>query len=213
VRSDREQVVLAARRAREPRGAVLVFGDEPPVLTQLDVRAGLIAPVVARRAVGVEADQPGEPAGAAVDLVDDLFVVDAFQELASQTHAGRLAALPQLVEKAVRDQLQSLFDQLVVDLALLLDLVGSLEPGREPGFELTKADVVEAGGVDVISGDAAVGLAAQLDGPVDGPVRRTRVVDRDEDLAVHQHLPLWAGRVCERRDRLSSKRGYELPTL
>src|SRR5207237_10805458 len=100
---------------------------------------------------------------------------------------------PQRVEKAGRDQLQSLFDQLVVDLALLLDLVGSLEPGREPGLELAKADIVEAGGVDVISGDAAVGLAAQLDGPVDCPVRRTRVVDRDEDLAVHRHLPFGRG--------------------
>src|SRR5207245_5313496 len=116
-------------------------------------------------------------------LVDDLLVIDAFQELAGQMHACGLAALPQLVEKAVRDQLQAFFDQLVVDLALLLDLVGSLEPGGEPGLELAKANVVEAGGVDVVSGDVAVGFPAQLDGPVHCPVRRARVVDRDEDLA------------------------------
>src|SRR6266550_7995083 len=146
-----------------------------------------------------------------VHLVDDLLVVDAFEELAGETHSRRLAALAELVEKTVRDQLQAFFDQLVMDLALLLDLVGGLEPGGEPGLELAKADIVEAGGVDVISGDAAVGSTAQLDGPVHRPVRRARVVDRNEDLAVHQHLPFWAGRVCERPDRLSSKRGDELP--
>src|SRR5205814_10080946 len=96
---------------------------------------------------------------------------------------------------AVRYHLQTVYDHLVVDLALLLYLFGSLEPGGEPGLELAKADVVEAGGVDVISGDAAVRLAAQLDGPVHRPVRRARVVDRNEDLAVHQHLPLGGARM------------------
>src|ERR1051325_4652041 len=155
--------------------------------------ARVTRPSGARGAIGVEADQPGKPAGAAVHLVDDLFVVDAFQQLARQSHARRLAALPQLVEKAVRDQLQTFFDQLVVNLALLLDLVWGLEPGGKAGLELAKADVVEAGGVDVISGDAACGFATQLDGPVHRPVRRTGVVDRDEDLAVHRHLPLGRG--------------------
>src|SRR5207249_5395970 len=60
------------------------------------------------------------------------------------------------------NQLQTFFDQLVVDLALLLDLVWGLEPGGEAGLELAKADVVEAGGVDVISGDAACGFATQI---------------------------------------------------
>src|ERR1051325_435446 len=147
VRAVGERVVLPPRRPGEPRGGVLVFGDEPPVLAHLHVRAGLVAPIVARGAIGVEADQPGKPAGAAVHLVDDLFVVDAFQQLARQSHARRLAALPQLVEKAVRDQLQTFFDQLVVNLALLLDLVWGLEPGGKAGLELAKADVVEAGGV------------------------------------------------------------------
>src|SRR5437763_912357 len=105
------------------------------------------------------------------------------------------------------------FDQLVVDLALLFDLVGRLEPSGEACLELAEADVVEAGGVDVVAGDAAIGPAAQLDGPVDGPIRMCGVVDGNEDLAIHRHLPLWAGRVCERLDRLSSKRGHQLPAL
>src|SRR6185437_15789561 len=97
-------------------------------------------------------------------------VIDAFQQLAREAHARGLASLAELVEEAVGDELQAFFDQLVVDLALLLDLVRRLEASGEACFELAEADVVEAGGVDVITRDAAVGPAGQLDGAVDGPI-------------------------------------------
>ena len=47
---------------------------------------------------------------------------------------------------------------------------------------------MEAGRVDVVAGDAPAGAPAQFDRPVHGPIRMRRVVDRDEDLAVHRHL-------------------------
>src|SRR2546429_6273481 len=129
--------------------------------------------------------------------------------MARERDARRLAALPELIEKAVSYQLKAFLNQLVVDLALLLDLFRSLEVGGKAVFELAKPDMVEAGGVHVVAGDAAAGLAAQFDRPVDRPIRMLGVVDGDEDLAVHRHLPLRAGRVCEPLNRLSSKQGAE----
>src|SRR3989454_8061951 len=170
VRSDREQVVRPARGPDEPRRPILVFGHQPPVLAHPHVGADLVAAVVAGGAIGIEADEPRQPPGAAVHLVRDLFVIDAFEQLARESHTGRVAPLAQLIEEAVGDELQPLLDQLVMDLALLLDLLGGLEARGETGLELAEADVVESGGVDVVAGDATVGLAAQLDRPVDGPV-------------------------------------------
>ena len=100
-------------------------------------------------------------------------------------HAGRLAALAELVEKAVGDELQPLLDELVVDLALSLDLLGRLELRREAGLELAEADVVESRGVDVIPGDPPVGLLTELDRAIDRPVGVLRVVDRHKDFPVH----------------------------
>jgi hypothetical protein len=97
-------------------------------------------------------------------------VVDSFQELAGDRDAGPRAALLDLVDEAVGDQLQPLFDQLVVDLPLTLDLVRGLEAGGEPGLELAEANVVQARGVDVVAGHAAAGAATQLDRAIDGPV-------------------------------------------
>src|SRR5206468_11394039 len=93
----------------------------------------------------------------------------------------------------------------------LVNLFVRLEQSGEACLERAEADSVKTGGIDVVAGDAANGPAAQLDGPVDSPIRMCGVVDGNEDLAIHRHLPLWAGRVCERRDRLSSKRGHQLP--
>src|SRR5712691_1882376 len=101
MRADREEVILPAGRADEPGGAVLVFRDEPAVLAELDVAADFVAAVVARGTVGIETDEAGEPAGAAVHLVHDLFVVDAFQQLTSESYARGFTAFAELIEEAV----------------------------------------------------------------------------------------------------------------
>ena len=116
-------------------------------------------------------------------------ISDAFEQLACERHARRFATLPQLIEKAVGDQLQTFFDQLVVDLALFLDFVGGLELRGEAGFELAEANIVKARGIDMIAGDSAVGFPTHLDGAVDGPIGMLRVVDGNENLAVHHYLP------------------------
>ena len=156
VRPDHHQVVLAAGRADELARLVLVLGHDPAVGAELHVAAGLVAAVVALGAVRVEADQAGQPAFAAVHLADDLLVVDPLEQLAREVDAGRLAAVADLVEEAVGDQLQALLDQLVVDLALALDLLRRLELRRQPGLELSEAHVVEPGRVDVVGRDPAL---------------------------------------------------------
>ena len=112
------------------------------------------------------------------------------------------AALAELVEEGVGDELQALLDQLVVDLALALDLVGGLKLGGKAGLELAEAHVVEARGVDVVAGDAAVGSLTQLDRPIDGPVGVLRVVDGTKIFPVHRHL----GRVESGRAHMGLRR-------
>src|SRR6266550_8347053 len=189
VGADGHQVVLTPGRADQAGSRVLVLGDEPTVFAELDVAADLVAAVVTRGAIRIEPDQARQSARATIHLVDDLFVVDAFEQLARERHTGRLAALAELIEEAVGDELQTLFDQLIVDFALFLDLCGRLELGGETGLELAEADIVEAGGVYVIPSDSPAGLATHLDGAVDGPIGVLRVVDRNENLAVHHYLP------------------------
>src|SRR5947208_3582096 len=144
--------------------ALHTYSDPP-------VAAHALAAVVARGAVGIEADQSRQPARAPVHLVHDLFVVDPLEQLARERHAPRFTALAELIQKAVGDQLEAFLDQLVVDLALLLDLLRSLELGGQTGLELPKPDVVEAGRVHVVAGDTTAGLVAQPDRPVDRPIR------------------------------------------
>src|SRR5713101_6491412 len=103
--------------------------------------------------------------------------------------APRFTSFVELIEEAVGEELQTLFDQFIVDLALFLDLCGRLELRGEAGLELAEADIVEAGGVDMVAGNAPAGLAAHLDGAVHGPIGVRRVVDRNEYLAVHRYLP------------------------
>ena len=135
--------------------------------------------------VGIEADEARETSAATVRLVDDFLVVDAFEELPRDGHAGLGTAAVELVQEAVRDELEPLLDQLVVDLALPPDLGRFLELGREPDFELAKPDVVKAGGIDVRAGDAAPEASAEFDGAIDGPVRLARVIDRGKYLSIH----------------------------
>ena len=124
-----------------------------------------------------------------VHLLDDLLVIDPLQELSGEPDAGGLAAATQLVEEAVGDELEPLLDQLVVDPALALDFFGSLELRGKSGLELAEANIVESGGVDVIPSDSAAGFATHLDGAVDSPIGVLRVIDRNENLAVHHYLP------------------------
>ena len=182
---DDHEVVLPSGGAHQLRRVVLVLGEDAPVLVQLDVAAHLVAAVVARRLVRVEADEAGEASLALVHLGHDLLVVDPLEELAGEGNARRLATRPHLVEEAVRDELEPLLDELVVDLALPLDLLGSLKLGRQARLELPEAHVVEPRGVDVVGGDAPAGVAGHLDGTVDRPVRMLGVVHRHEHLCVH----------------------------
>ncbi len=76
-----------------------------------------------------------------------------------------------------------------MDLALFLDLCGRLELGGEAGLELAEADIVEPSGVDMVAGDSAACFPAHLNGAVDGPIGVLRVVDGNENLAVHRYLP------------------------
>jgi hypothetical protein len=90
-------------------------------------------------------------------------------------------------QEAVGDQLRAaLLDQLVVDLALALDLIGRLELRGQPGLELPKAHVVEPRRIDVVGGDPALGELGELDRAIDGPVRVLRIVHRHEDFPVHE---------------------------
>src|SRR5439155_497723 len=157
VGADGEKIVLAPRAADEAGGLVLVFGDEPAVGADLDVAAGFGAAVVAGRAVGVEPDESREAPRAAIHLVDDLLVIDPLEQLPGDADPRRRALLPELIEEAVGDELQALLDQLVVDLALPLDLVWRLLLRGQAGLQLAEADVVEASGVDVVAGEAAAG--------------------------------------------------------
>ena len=186
VGADHHQVVLAAGAADELAGLVLVLGHDAAVGAELHVAARLVAAVVALGAVRVEADQSGQPALAPVHLADDLLVVDPLEQLPREIDAGLLAAVADLVEEAVRDELQALLDQLVVDLALALDLLRRLELRRQPGLELAEAHVVQARRVDVVGRDPALGELGELDRAIDGPVRVLRVVHRHEDFPVHE---------------------------
>src|SRR5690606_39185406 len=128
---------------------LLILGDETAVLADADIAADAVAAVVLARDVGIEPDQARQPPLASVRLADQLLVVDALEELAGERHARRPAAPLDLVQEAVRDKLEALLDELVVDLPLAFDLFRSLEPGGQAGLELAEADVVEPGGVHV----------------------------------------------------------------
>src|SRR6185436_731142 len=101
---------------------------------------------VTRRTIGIETDEPGETTLAPVQFVHDLFVVDPFQQLAGEIDAGGFAPLTELIQEAVGDELEALLDQLVVDLALALDLFGGLELRGESSLELAETHVMEPRG-------------------------------------------------------------------
>ena len=185
VRADRHEIVAASRGADDLRRRILLFRDDPPVVAESHVAASVGASVVARRAIRVEADQARKTAFATIDLLDDLLVVDALEELARERDARRFAALAELIEKAVGDELKALLDELVVHLALALDLFRRLELRGKTGLELAEANVVESRGVDVIAGDPAARLLTELDRALHGPIGVLRVVDGHKDFPIH----------------------------
>jgi hypothetical protein len=191
VRAHDEQVVGAPARARQLFVLAFVLGHDAAVRPQADVATHGFPAVVLVRDVRIESDQAREAAAAPVRLAHDLLVVDPLEELAGERYARGLAALVGLVEEGVRNELEALLDQLVVDLTLPLDLFGSLELGGKARLELAEADVVQARGVDVVAGDTAAGLPADFDRPLDRPVGGIGVVDRDQDLSVHRRLAPW----------------------
>ena len=153
-----------------------------------------LAAVVLVGAVGIEPDQAGQAAFAAVHLADDLLVVDPFEELPRE-RARRPASqrLSTWSRKLSAMSCSPFSISLSWILRCRLISSGGLELGGKPGLELAEAHVVEARGVDVVAGDASVRVATQLDRAIDRPVRVLRVVDGDEDLAIHRHLGRWSG--------------------
>ena len=131
MRTDGKEVVVATTRAGEFLVQFLVLCDDPSVVAQDDVATDLLTAVVLVSDVRVEADQAGKAAGALVGFPDDLLIVDAFEELPGQWYAGRFTALGGLIEKGIRDELEALLNQLVVDLSLSLDLCRALELHRK----------------------------------------------------------------------------------
>ena len=123
-----------------------------------------------------------------VDLADDLLEMDPLEQLALYIDVGLDALLFHPVEERVADQLQPLLDQLVVDLPLTLDLFLTLEPGGQPRLQLTKSDIVELGGVNMIAHQPGLELLGELERPVYRVVAFQRVITRDENLFVHARL-------------------------
>jgi hypothetical protein len=169
VRPHDHQVVLPAGGSGQFFLFFLPHFDSPmPV--QPDILPPALTAIVIGRGIGIESDQARQPAAPLIGLFGDLFVMDAFQELPSEGDAGMEAALLQLVEKGIGNELQPLLDELVVHLALMFQFLGRLELGRQARLQLTEPHVMQARGIDVIAGDAAAALAAYLDGPVYGPI-------------------------------------------
>ena len=128
------EVVPPSGGTRELLRLVLVFSDNAAVGSQPDVGADPLSTIVVRGDIGVETDQAGQLALPPVHLVDDLLKVDPLEELAPQWDARVGALRLDLVQERVRDQLKTLLDQLVMDLALALDLLGSLKLCGKAGF-------------------------------------------------------------------------------
>ncbi len=123
-----------------------------------------------------------------LDLAQQLGRVLAVHHLPLERDAGRLAALVEVVQIAVRDQLEPHGDQAVVDLALPRQLLLDQVLLGQRVLHLLEAVVVHARGVDVAAGQLRTEGRAQRDGTVGGAVRVRRVVDGHEDLLVHRGL-------------------------
>ena len=105
-----------------------------------------------------------------IDLVNNFLIVDSLEELSPQRNIRRYAEPLHLVEERVGDELQALLDQLVVDFALPLDLLGRLKSCWKTCLELAESHVVKPRCVDMVARDAPLGFRAQLDGAGHGPI-------------------------------------------
>ena len=129
-----------------------------------------------------------------VDVLDDDLEVLALEGAADELDVVLLAEGLEDVYVGVGDDLESLGDELVVDLALPLHLVLVAELLGEPGLHLAEADVVHLGGVGVATRDPAPELPRNVDAYDARLVGVVRVVDRDVDLFVHVPFPSPSGR-------------------
>ena len=185
-----QQVVDSAAGPGELLITVLVLSDDPTLLVDLDVTTHLVSAIVFVGDVRVEADQARESTLAAVGLTDDLFVVDALEELPCERNALCLAELVGLVQKRVRDELQALLDQLVMNLPLTLDLLRRLKLGGEACLELPEPHIMETRSIHVVTGDSTLGTLADFDRPGDGPIRVIGVVYWNKNLSIHTCLQI-----------------------
>ena len=122
---------------------------------------------------------------AGVHVLDDDLEVLAFQGAPDQLDVVLLAEGFEHVYIRVGDYLQTLGDELVVDLALPLHLVLVAELFWEPALHLPEAHVVHLGGVGVATRYPPAELARHVDSYDARLVGVVRVVYRDVNLFVH----------------------------
>ena len=186
--SDYEEVVGTPAGPGELLVLLLVFCDDPSVLTHDDIATDGFTAVVLVRDVRVEADQAGKAAEASVGFPNHLFVVDALEKLAGQRYAGRVTTDGGLIEKGIRDELEALLDQFVVNFSLPLDLLGGLKLRGKSRLQLAKPHIVKPRRIHMIASDPSLGALTDFDGAVHGPIGVLGVIDGYEDFTVHKHL-------------------------
>src|ERR687898_762996 len=148
-----------------------------------------------------------------VDVLDDDLEVLAFEGAPHELDVVLLAERLEHVDVGVGDDLESLGDELVVDLALALHLVLVAELLGEPALHLTEAYVVHLGGVGVATRDPSPEGARHVDADDARLVGVVRVVYRDVDLFVHiPRSPSFAGRRDFSSSVVSKERSFSAPT-
>src|ERR687897_243677 len=148
-----------------------------------------------------------------VDVFDDDLEILAFERAPHELDVVLLAEWFEDVDVGVGDDLQTLGDELVMDLALALHLVLVAELLGEPALHLTEADVVHLGGVGVATGDPAPEPPRHVDADDARLVGVVRVVYRDVDLFVHiPRSPSFAGRRDFSSSVVRKERSFSAPT-
>jgi hypothetical protein len=148
-----------------------------------------------------------------VDVLDDNLEILAFEGAPHELDVVLLAERLQHIDVRVGDDLQSLGDELVVDLALALHLVFVVELLGKPALHLTEPDVVHLRSVGMTTGDSAPELPRHVDPDDARLVGVVRVVYRDVDLFVHiPRSPSFAGRRDVSSSVVRKERFFSAPT-
>ena len=120
-----------------------------------------------------------------LDVLDQLGRVFTVHHLGSELETGTLAGLLHILQVTVGNELETHRDQVVVDLALAMQL-GLLEVLLgQCELHLLEAIVVHLGSVDVAAGELGAERLAQLDRSRDGAVGVVGVVDGHIDALIH----------------------------